>query len=102
VQETTRELETSMLTKANSSLHAYRKTAHPTHKGGGQGWESTEVADTLNEYDISEARVPVIVIDNHPADSRVTISKDGVVQTLSGRMGTGGGNTPLVMVRKDE
>ena len=38
-----------------------------------------------------------VVIENHPADSRVKLSKDGVVQTLSERMGTGGGNTPMVM-----
>ena len=38
-----------------------------------------------------------IAIENHPNDSRVKISEDGVVQTLSGRMGTGGGNTPMTM-----
>lgn len=38
-----------------------------------------------------------VLIDNHPADSRVEIAKDGVCQTLSARMGTGGGNVPLVM-----
>ena len=36
------------------------------------------------------------MIENHPADSRVTESGD-VCQTLSARMGTGGGNVPLVM-----
>lgn len=38
-----------------------------------------------------------IAIDNHPHDSRVTLSKDGKVQTLATRMGTGGGNVPLVL-----
>ena len=32
----------------------------------------------------------VYVIENHPADSRVTLCKDNIVQTLSSRMGTGG------------
>lgn len=32
----------------------------------------------------------VIAIENHPNDSRVKLSEDNVVQTLSGRMGTGG------------
>lgn len=31
-----------------------------------------------------------VVIENHPQDSRVKISEGGVVQTLSGQMGTGG------------
>lgn len=39
----------------------------------------------------------VEVIENHPSDSRVRISTDGMVQTLSSRMGTGGGNVPMIM-----
>lgn len=39
----------------------------------------------------------VYVLENHPADSRVKISKDNIFQTLSSRMGTGGGNTPMIM-----
>lgn len=38
-----------------------------------------------------------IALDNHPTDSRVKIAKDGKVQTLTSRCGTGGGNVPLVM-----
>ena len=38
-----------------------------------------------------------ILLDSHPNDSRVTIREDGVVQTLSGRMGTEGGNVPMVI-----
>ena len=38
-----------------------------------------------------------IALENHPADSRVTLSEDDKVQTLTSRMGTGGGNVPLVM-----
>lgn len=38
-----------------------------------------------------------IAIENHPSDSRVRIEKNGIVQTLSSRMGTGGGNVPMVI-----
>jgi DNA (cytosine-5)-methyltransferase 1 len=38
-----------------------------------------------------------MILENHPADSRVKICEDGVFQTLSSRMGTGGGNVPMVM-----
>lgn len=41
--------------------------------------------------------VVCIPLENHPADSRVKICEDGVVQTLSSRMGTGGGNVPLIL-----
>ncbi len=36
-------------------------------------------------------------IENHPADSRVDICDSGKVQTLTSRIGTGGGNVPMVM-----
>ena len=37
-------------------------------------------------------------VENHPNDSRVRIDPDGIVQTLSSRMGTGGNNTPFVLI----
>lgn len=43
-----------------------------------------------------------VALENHPADSRVKISEDDKVQTLTGRMGTGGGNVPLVMAESGE
>ena len=39
-------------------------------------------------------------VENHPNDSRVKIDSEGKVQALTSRMGTGGGNTPLVMEEK--
>ena len=38
-----------------------------------------------------------MILENHPNDSRVKISEDGMCQALTGRMGTGGGNVPLVL-----
>ena len=47
-------------------------------------------------------RVTALPIENHPSDSRVKLSADGKVQTLSERMGTGGGNTPLILEIREE
>lgn len=41
------------------------------------------------------------ILENHPADSRIKICEDDVFQTLSSRMGTGGGNVPLVMENRE-
>lgn len=41
----------------------YRKSAHPTCRGGYQGYEETDIADTLNIYDISEARTTILVVE---------------------------------------
>lgn len=59
----------------------------------GKGWRDDDVSFTLNTID----RPAVFAIENHPADSRCNISDDGIVQTLSSRMGTGGGNVPMCM-----
>lgn len=40
--------------------------------------------------------------DNHPADSRITIANNGIIQTLSSRMGTGGGNVPICLEKEVE
>lgn len=46
---------------------------------------------------VGECTNPTIVLENHPNDSRVKICEDNIFQTLSSRMGTGGGNVPMVM-----
>jgi DNA (cytosine-5)-methyltransferase 1 len=66
------------------------------HKNGdGTGLGVAE--DGSPAYTLQAGHSHAVAIENHPADSRVKISEDGVVQTLPSRMGTGGGNVPLVM-----
>ena len=56
-------------------------------------------AKTLNSAASDADHVPCTVysVENHPNDSRVKIDEDGKVQALTSRMGTGGGNVPMVM-----
>lgn len=56
------------------------------------GYE-TEKSPTLR----AEVVPAAVAVENYPTDSRVKISEDGKVQTLTSRMGTGGNNVPLVM-----
>ena len=65
-------------------------------KTRGIGFEE-EVAPTLRA-----GVVPGLVysVENHPADSRVNLDESGKVQTLTSRMGTGGGKVPMVMESK--
>ena len=79
----------------------FRKKGHPQNSQQGQGWEETTVNDTLNIFDNSETRTPTLILENHPADSRVKICEDNIFQTLSSRMGTGGGNVPMVMTKQE-
>ena len=64
--------------------------SRPSHRG--DGYSESETMYTLNSTEHH-----AVAVENHPADSRVKIAEDGKVQTLSGRMGTGGNNVPLVM-----
>lgn len=58
----------------------------------------SEVTATRAQPSPPEIGMPYFVpLENHPQDSRVKISTDGVVQTLSSKMGTGGGNVPLIL-----
>ena len=61
-------------------------------KARGIGYEE-ETAPTLRAGTVPAA----VALENHPADSRVRLSEDNICQTLTSRMGTGGGNIPLVM-----
>lgn len=60
----------------------------------------TELSATLGvsqDQTLITVEQHAVCIENHPADSRVKIEENGICQTLSGRMGTGGGNVPMVM-----
>lgn len=61
----------------------------------GDGWRESETMYTLNT--VEHHAVMAQVLENHPQDSRVKIREDGTVQTLNGKMGTGGGNVPMVI-----
>ncbi len=56
------------------------------------GYEE-EISPTLRAGVIPAA----VALENHPTDSRVKMSEDGMVQTLTSRMGTGGNNVPLIL-----
>lgn len=70
------------------------------NKGSGAGniGYAEEQAGTLTTGGIMH----VLAIENHPADSRVKISDKDLCQALTGRMGTGGGNVPMVMCLNDQ
>mgnify|MGYP004650222525 CR=1 FL=1 len=63
------------------------------------GNETGNTAPTLTAaYQVAADSSPAVVaIENHPNNSRIKLSEDNVIQTLSARMGTGGGNTPMIL-----
>ena len=76
-----------MLPESAEGLDAYNQTL------------TGDKAKTLNSAASDADHIPCAVysVENHPADSRVNLDESGKVQTLTSRMGTGGGNVPMVM-----
>lgn len=65
--------------------------------GNGLGVTENGPCYTLTSTDVHAVIAP-IMLENYPNDSRVKIDDSGNCQTLTGRMGTGGGNTPMIMI----
>lgn len=49
--------------KSSCKNFSFRKTAHPIDAQGGQGWEETDVSDTLNIFDYTENRTPILIVE---------------------------------------
>ena len=42
--------------------------------------------------------IEYLMLEHQPTDSRLKIKEDGICQTLTSRMGTGGNNVPLILI----
>lgn len=61
---------------------------------GGHIWQDGKAPSLRAEAGDNQ---PAVALEHHPNDGRLKVAEDGMVQTLKARMGTGGGNVPLVM-----
>lgn len=68
-------------------------------KPKGVSWNPSEGRNQRQEAagDPAAGIGEAIPIENHSQDCRVGLSADGICQTLTGKMGTGGNNVPLLM-----
>ena len=82
----------------NQMATAYTLQDREGKAGGGKGaLIAKDLSATLRAGFAQTLFQPVYSVENHPADSRVNLDESGKVQTLTSRMGTGGGNVPMVM-----
>lgn len=87
---------------------AFRKSSKPHADGTGERWIEDDKTNTLNTFEYhSEFRTPELIcetvypIDQHQMDSRFKLlGKDEPVPTLKANMGTGGNNTPMLLIDK--
>jgi DNA (cytosine-5)-methyltransferase 1 len=82
----------------NQMALAYTLQDREGKAGGGKGaLIAKELSATLRAGFAQTLFQPIYSVENHPNDSRVGINEDGKVQALTSRMGTGGGNVPMVL-----
>lgn len=91
-----------MNSKEKVLFNTYKKSSHAKSSDDGQGWEETEVNDTLNIFDSGESRTPTVIIEKqtvydwHRQDTRMTECGDICVTAAAG-WGGGGNNMPYVL-----
>jgi DNA (cytosine-5)-methyltransferase 1 len=83
-------------------VEPYVKSRRAQTSTDDETWVHGEVNPTLNSFDVGDTRattaiVEPVLFENSYRDG-ARIANDGVTQTLSAKMGTGGGNTPMIAV----
>ena len=83
-------------------VEPYVKSRRAQSADDDETWIAGEVNPTLNSFDMGDTRtttaiVEPVLFENSYRDG-ARIANGGVTQTLSAKMGTGGGNTPMVAV----
>jgi DNA (cytosine-5)-methyltransferase 1 len=81
-------------------VEPYVKSSRAQTSEDSETWIPGEVNPTLNSFDVGDTRATTAIIqpvlfENSYRDG-ARIATDGVTQTLTSKMGTGGGNTPMI------
>ena len=78
----------------------YVKSKRAQNKDDDESWNGGGVVPTLNAFDMGDTRATVIIFYGNRVDD-IRMQGD-VINTLQARMGTGGGNMPLVAYPIDD
>lgn len=80
----------------NFVLEPFVKAKRAQNVNDFESWKDNSVAPTLNAFDnTGDSRATVLIVDGTRVND-MRIYDDGIVPTLKHRMGTGGGQVPLV------
>jgi hypothetical protein len=81
---------------------AFRKQGHPRTSEEGQGWENTEVNDTLNNSDNTEKRTPTLIVDTptYSQDSYDELNESNNAASLKASGGNYGGGARHLLYQK--
>ncbi len=76
----------------------FTKSSRAQTADDSETWVEGAVNPTLNSFDQGDVRATTAIVFENSYRDGARIANDGVTQTLSAKMGTGGGNTPMLAV----
>ena len=93
-------ISTQYVNENKCVVEPFVKSSRAQTSDDSETWIPGEVNPTLNSFDVGDTRattaiVEPVLFENSYRDG-ARIAHDGVSQTLTSKMGTGGGNTPML------
>jgi DNA-cytosine methyltransferase len=84
-------------------VEPYVKSSRAQTSDDSETWIPGAVNPTLNSFDVGDTRATTAIIEElvlfeNSFRDGARIAHDGVTQTLTSKMGTGGGNTPMIAI----
>jgi len=84
--------------RTNGVVKPFVKSSLAQTAEDSETWVEGAVNPTLNSFDQGDVRATTAIVFENSYRDGARIANNGVTQTLSAKMGTGGGNTPMLAV----
>ena len=84
------------LAGGSETLAVFTKSKRPQTATDDETWVADQPNPTLNAFDQGDTRATTAIVFENSYRDAARIAEDGITQTLTSKMGTGGGNTPMV------
>jgi DNA (cytosine-5)-methyltransferase 1 len=79
-------------------VEPFTKSKRPQTSTDDETWVANQPNPTLNAFDQGDTRTTTAIVFENSYRDAARIAEDGITQTLTSKMGTGGGNTPMVAI----
>ena len=88
---------TDLVVEPSILVETFTKSRRAQSATDDETWVEGKPAPTLNSFDQGDVRATTAIVFENSYRDGARIANDHVTQTLSAKMGTGGGNTPMLM-----
>ena len=96
-------ISTQYVNENKCVVEPFVKSSRAQTSDDSETWIPGEINPTLNSFDVGDTRATTAIIEElvlfeNSFRDGARIAHDGVTQTLTSKMGTGGGNTPMIAI----